>query len=114
MTSSSSKPPVCPPKTSKMSRGVGYRAWRGFRVLPVAFVMLLALIVSVSGALAASANFDHCGNGSFNNPDPTPCLGATEWVNGNLNANKAHFFEGDSVAYRAAMDNLTPSRAIAS
>ncbi|HSV78175.1 MAG TPA: hypothetical protein VLK85_03085, partial [Ramlibacter sp.] len=30
------------------------------------------------------------------------------FVNGNLNAQKAHYNEGDSIPYRAILDNLTP------
>jgi len=30
-----------------------------------------------------------------------------EWVNGNVNASKAHYVEGYSVAYRAVITGLT-------
>ncbi len=34
----------------------------------------------------------------------------TGWQNGNLNANSAHYLEGNSVPYRAQMDALTPGQ----
>jgi hypothetical protein len=31
------------------------------------------------------------------------------FVNGNLNAQKAHYNEGDAIPYRAVLDNLQPA-----
>jgi hypothetical protein len=54
-----------------------------------------------------SATLSQCANGSFSKPDDTACQSANEWVNGNLGASKAHYFEGESIPYRMVMDNLT-------
>ncbi len=51
-----------------------------------------------------SANLDGCANGDFGAPEL--CTGAN-WENGNLNAGKSHYFEGDSVPYRTIFENLT-------
>ena len=51
-----------------------------------------------------SANLDGCANGDFG--APLQCTGAN-WENGNLNAGKSHYFEGDSVPYRTILENLT-------
>ncbi|MDI1242116.1 MAG: hypothetical protein PSX80_09370, partial [bacterium] len=53
---------------------------------------------------AASANLDQCANGSLG--FEVVCLGAA-WENGNLNENKAHYFEGESVAYRLRLSDLS-------
>ena len=37
-----------------------------------------------------------------------PDIDASDWVNGNLGASKAVYFEGDSIPYRMLFDNLTP------
>ena len=50
-----------------------------------------------------SANLDTCANGPAN--APVPCTGAN-WENGNLNGSKSHYAEGESVPYRAVIENL--------
>ncbi|MGD2144964.1 MAG: hypothetical protein PVF54_10845, partial [Anaerolineae bacterium] len=51
-----------------------------------------------------SANIDQCASGAVKDlPDSTQCI-TDSWQNGNLNANQAHYFEGDSVPYRTIMD----------
>ncbi|MGH9661707.1 MAG: Kelch repeat-containing protein, partial [Bryobacteraceae bacterium] len=50
-----------------------------------------------------AANLDQCANGSFASPTTT-----CDWVNGNLNATKAHYAEGESNAYRLRLTNLVP------
>src|SRR6266404_364169 len=45
-------------------------------------------------------------------PGPSPSTNgcdtsASQWVNGNLGASKASYFEGDSIPYRLTMDNLS-------
>ena len=55
----------------------------------------------------ASANLDQCANGQ--SPCPRPMAAEFErhqWVNGN-NGSKANYFEGDSLPYRMAFDNLS-------
>src|SRR5262249_42464221 len=47
------------------------------------------------------ANLDDWQDGSF--PD---ALGGEGWFNGNLNASKAHYAEGESVPFRATFNNL--------
>ena len=74
----------------------------------------IALIVSaflgsaiVTPALAApSANLDQCSNDPAPSPNTDGCTNASDWVNGNLNANQALYFEGDSIPYRIRMGDL--------
>jgi hypothetical protein len=52
-----------------------------------------------------SATLDQCANGT--NLDQNGCDGIDgQWVNGNLNASKALYYEGDSVPYRMRFANL--------
>ena len=56
-----------------------------------------------------SANLDHCANGQLGST-PQLCSDVNpdnNWVNGQLGSNKAHYFEGDSVPYRAVMTGLS-------
>ncbi len=50
-----------------------------------------------------SAELDQCGNGKVSSPDQ--CTGSA-WQHGDLNANQAHFREGDSVPYRLTFGSL--------
>jgi Prealbumin-like fold domain len=55
-----------------------------------------------------SADLDQCAN----DPDPSPntdgcSASASDWVNGNIGASKAVYFEGDSLPYRMRFDNLS-------
>jgi hypothetical protein len=52
----------------------------------------------------ANADLDQCGNGPLS--APVPCT-LDAWQNGNLNANQAHYGEGDSVPYRMKFAELT-------
>jgi uncharacterized repeat protein (TIGR01451 family) len=92
------------------------RSWRQrdglfravFVVLQAAFLGTSILVVPVGVALAAnpSADLDQCANG----PAPSSHLNGcdpNEWVNGNLNAAKSVYFEGDSIPYRMRFDNLS-------
>src|SRR5215204_284357 len=54
---------------------------------------------------AESANLDQCANGGVGDP-VQPCSGAN-WVNGNVNQAKAHWTEGQSVAYRQVLAGFT-------
>ncbi|HYT70876.1 MAG TPA: hypothetical protein VEK78_05795, partial [Gemmatimonadales bacterium] len=63
---------------------------------------------AATGDLSPTANLDQCANGGVGSA-PVACTtggpgGA--WVNGNLNASKAHYLEGQSVPYRLRMDNV--------
>ena len=51
-----------------------------------------------------SANLDSCANGPASSP--AFCAG-DNWDNGNLNASKSHYGEGDSVPFRTILENLT-------
>ncbi len=58
-----------------------------------------------SEALAAAASLEQCQNGGIGDPIE-PCSG-TNWVTGNVNQSKAHWREGDSVAYRQILSGFT-------
>src|SRR5690349_9007011 len=49
-----------------------------------------------------AGNLDQCANGA----DGTIACANAAWQNGNLNANQAQYFEGDSVPYRLRMSGL--------
>jgi hypothetical protein len=82
------------------------------RVVAGRTAVLLVVAVAALGlpgltgvaAAAASANLDQCANGSFDAPDD--CNDANDWQNGNLNAQQAHYLEGDSVPYRMVFGGL--------
>jgi hypothetical protein len=50
------------------------------------------------------ADLDQCGNGD--STAPQGCDTSDDWQNGNLNANQAHYSEGEFVPYRYKMNNL--------
>ncbi len=52
---------------------------------------------------AAAANLDQCANGTLGSEEV--CTGGA-WENGSLNESKAHYFEGESVAYRLRLDGV--------
>ncbi|MCU1429014.1 MAG: hypothetical protein JWL83_3014, partial [Actinomycetia bacterium] len=68
-------------------------------------------VLSASPAHAApgggAANLDQCANGSAG----TIICAASAWQNGNLNQNKAHWYEGDSVPYRLTMSSVPTATA---
>ncbi len=79
------------------------------RLATVSVAVLFSLSLLPSPALAApnaSVNLDQCQNGKVGPPlvSTSPCT----WVNGNLNENKAHYYEGESIPYRAVVSNLAP------
>lgn len=53
---------------------------------------------------ASSANLDQCANGPLGSE--IMCTGDA-WENGNLNENKAHYFEGEAVAYRLRLSGIS-------
>src|SRR5215213_1254499 len=61
--------------------------------------------IILSVIAAAAANLDQCANGGVGDP-AEPCSGAG-WVNGNVNSSKAHWTEGQSVAYRQIFTGFT-------
>jgi len=60
---------------------------------------------TISNVIAAAGNLDQCANGGVGDP-VDPCTGSA-WVNGNVNQSKAHWREGDSVAYRQILTGFT-------
>ena len=79
------------------------------------FTLLVANFSAFSGiAFAApgpAANLDQCANGTLASPN-VPACNPNEWVNGNVNESKAHYFEGDSIPYRMKLSNFTPGVAV--
>lgn len=51
-----------------------------------------------------SVDLDQCRNGAYGSP--VTCTGSA-WVNGNAGKENSHYFEGDSIVYRARFDNLS-------
>jgi uncharacterized repeat protein (TIGR01451 family) len=72
---------------------------------------LFAFLPSAAFGANPSANLDQCANGQAPSPSSDGCNGTadTDWVNGNLGASKAVYFEGDSIPYRLTFDNLSLS-----
>src|SRR5713226_3472750 len=65
---------------------------------------LLAMPQVATGA-NPSANLDQCANDPAPSPSSDGCnSSATQWVNGNLGASKALYFEGDTIPYRMRFD----------
>jgi hypothetical protein len=62
---------------------------------------------SVAAQGNPAANIDDCANGPVS--APSGCALASSWGNGNLNASKAHYLEGDSVPFRLLFTNLSTS-----
>ena len=60
-------------------------------------------IVAQAAFTDGSANLDTCENGPAGSP--TLCTGEA-WTNGNVNASKGHYAEGQSVPYRTILENL--------
>ncbi len=87
---------------------------RAFRIsnFPVLLAALLMVaptlgtlaVGSPAGAVVGSYDLDQCANGGGGSTATTCVEG---WVNGNLNEAKAHYAEGDSVAYRMRFAGLT-------
>ncbi len=61
--------------------------------------------ISVAAQGNPAANIDDCANGPVS--APSGCALASSWGNGNLNASKAHYLEGDSVPFRFLFTNLS-------
>jgi hypothetical protein len=73
------------------------------RSLVFKITILLLFLSSCCILMAAtSVNLSQCGN--LASGAPTNCA----WQNGNLNANQAHWQEGDSVPYQVVISGLTP------
>jgi hypothetical protein len=53
----------------------------------------------------ASADLSQAENGGVGDPVISP----VDWVNGNVNEQKGHYAEGESIPYRMSIDGLTPN-----
>jgi hypothetical protein len=71
------------------------------------FIAALFLFNSVAFSQNPSADLDQCANGGVGQT-PVICAGSA-WQNGNLNANQAHYLEGQFVPYRLKFSNLVPN-----
>ncbi|MCF6405056.1 hypothetical protein L3C95_19295, partial [Chitinophaga filiformis] len=67
---------------------------------PIALALPLLLFLQLT-AYAQSANLDQGANEEASAP-----ISPVDWINGNLNAQQAHFLEGHSVPYRAILQDL--------
>ena len=75
------------------------------KLVSIGITILAVLTMATISAYAAPAkgNLDQCGNGHLS--APVPCNNGN-WINGNLNSNQAHYFEGESVPYRLRLTNI--------
>ncbi|WP_123985366.1 immunoglobulin domain-containing protein, partial [Taibaiella soli] len=80
-----------------------YPSLRGFILILISF---LGFTFSSFGQ-NAQLSLDQGANGPANAP-----TSPVTWVNGNVNANKAHYVEGHSVPYRAVMTGLTVGQTV--
>ncbi len=78
-----------------------------YRPVYTAQALLNGTVVATVTFTDSAASLSQCGNGSQAAPDNTPCQTGTEWENGNLNASKSHYFEGDSVPYRMVITGVS-------
>ena len=84
--------------------------------LPTTFIAQYS-VDATQGSLSASTTFtdanpsadiDQCANDPFPSASTDGCsAAATDWVNGNLGASKAVYFEGDSIPYRIKLGDLS-------
>src|SRR5437763_637153 len=75
-------------------------AWQ---LITVITGLVTAMLACPAAWAASSASLNQCGN--LSSGAPTNCA----WQNGNLNANQAHWQEGDSVPYQLVLAGLTPN-----
>ena len=73
-------------------------------LLPVPFLVLLVFSLGVV-AQNEEYTLDQCRNGSFE--APAACVGLA-WANGSANSLNAHWWEGESVPFRARFAGLNP------
>ena len=85
-------------------------------------LVIILLVGSIAGAFqyvnasntGASASLSQCVNGMANPLSLQPCLNGTlsgttysDWVNGNANGQKAHWKEGQFIAYRTTISSIS-------
>lgn len=91
---------------------------RLFRALNIFIQLTVILSLGFQGGFGAfvptaqaanpSANLDQCANDPAPSPSTDGCAtNANQWENGNLNAAKSVYFEGDSIPYRMKFENLS-------
>src|SRR5829696_2007805 len=79
-------------------------ARRSISLLLAFLTLTMVMLVNAGSALAIEkGNLDQCANGPL--ATPVQCV-TTNWENGNLNASKAHYLEGQSVPYRIGLTDL--------
>jgi len=94
------------PRFGGLTRLLGQRKTPVITLLMI--FSLLATFASAAFAANQSANLDQCANDPTPSPSSDGCnSNASQWVNGNLGASKAVYFEGDSIPYRLTMGNLS-------
>jgi uncharacterized repeat protein (TIGR01451 family) len=83
--------------------------FKGLLVIIQAAFLGTGLLVTPLAVLAAeSADIDQCANDPAPSSPANGCAtSASDWVNGNLNASKSVFLEGDSIPYRIKFGDLT-------
>ncbi|KKW06172.1 MAG: hypothetical protein UY40_C0002G0022 [candidate division CPR1 bacterium GW2011_GWC1_49_13] len=82
-----------------------------FTTLLLAFGQLFPFLTIFSTPAYAvqppNANLDQCRNGAVGSPqDCVDVLGPLGWENGNAGSSNSHFVEGESIPYRAILENL--------
>jgi hypothetical protein len=67
------------------------------------------LLAAAHGAIAASqsASLDQAANGALNFGTNAASISPVDWENGDQGPMKSHYIEGQSVAYRMVLENLT-------
>src|SRR4029078_12824608 len=112
-----------------MSTTRGYAAGRGVRyvrrpkpgqqrsglfkglllIVQAAFLGTGMLVTPLAVCAAESADIAQCANDPAPSSPANGCAtDASDWVNGNLNASKSVFLEGDSIPYRMKFGDLPP------
>jgi hypothetical protein len=80
-----------------------------FRPSGLTTVILAIFLLHATTAFAESLSLNQCANGGISDSvDHLSCHDG--WINGNLNASKAAYAEGDYVPYRVQMTGLTPGQ----
>jgi uncharacterized repeat protein (TIGR01451 family) len=92
-----------------MSKGQHGRLFKAVLAIVQAAFLGTGLLVTPLAVLAAeSADLDQCANDPAPSSPANGCASsASDWVNGNLNASKSVFLEGDSIPYRMKFGDLT-------
>jgi hypothetical protein len=80
-------------------------------IVQAAFLGTGMLVTPLAVFAAESADIDQCANDPAPSSPANGCAtSASDWVNGNLNASKSVFLEGDSIPYRIKFGDLRGRR----